>query len=333
MGLNLDELRKDFDNMSHRQSGTFIPPDGDSIIRILPSWDPLFPNRFYKKVGKHNIFGEKYFCPKDTTEQPCPLCEQRYRLYKSAKFRPEDATLAKELKSIQRFYWNVIVRGQEQKGVQKFECGSKLADKIMNIILNELKRDITDPEQGHDLVVNRRMNGEYPDYTNSYIIIQPSPLGNPEWLDHLHNFDKEFVPKSYDELRDVLERSFGPTVAIAPPSMVTMTPPISTVTGQPPIQPPPVQQPTVQPPVQPTVQPPVQPTVQPPVQPAPVQQPVAQPPVQPVAQPPVQPVAQPPVQPVAQPVVATEPVPPVQPVPNSGVTAEEILNMLTVPQK
>ena len=270
MPINLDDLKKEFDQIQNRQTGFFIPQEGESVIRILPSWDSLFPSRIFKKVGRHNIFGEKYICPRETNNEACPICDHVFKLYRSAKQgKPEDANLAKELRAIQRFYWNIVVRGQEDKGVQKFECGSKLTDKIMSIMLKELMRDITDPAEGHDLVVVKKMNGEYPDYTSSYVRLQPSLLGNDEWLDHLNNFDQDFKCKSADELREVLVKALGPTVSIAPPTTITSAPKQFTT---PVYTPPPAQ-------VAPTPQPaPVQAAqvAQPaPVQAAPVQQPQA----------------------------------------------------------
>lgn len=211
MALDLNTLRKQYETLT-KGGDYFSPTDPKTQIRILPPWNNLQTIPF-KKTGYHEILGERYNCPKEIKNEPCPICNKSRSLYKSK--REEDVALARELRAIQRFFFNIIVRGQEEKGVQKFGCGKKITEKIMSIMLNELQRDITDPQDGNDIMIVKTMQGDYPDYSSSYAIHQSSPLNNMKWLQQLHDLDSAFVTKSYDELCAVLDKKLSPTISSA----------------------------------------------------------------------------------------------------------------------
>lgn len=301
MAIDINKLKKQFDAMKGN-SDSFTPSEGETRVRILPPWDRN-SDMFLKKIAYHDIYGERINCPKEINNEPCPICAKVRQLY--ATKREEDAALAKQIRAIQRFFFNIIVRGQESKGVQKFGCGKKLAEKIMNVVTVELGKDITDPVNGHDFVIVKTMNGDFPDYSSSYVVFQESVLGNEEWLTKKYDMDREFSCKSYDELRDIIEKRMGPTVTsqYAPTgSTVAATRPQAVA------QPRPVVQPQVAQP-QPVIQP--QPAAQV-IQPQPVQTTT-------VAAPAPQ---------VAPTTVQTAPATAMAPAGNKAMSADEILGML-----
>lgn len=301
MAIDINALKSQFATMT-KGSDSFVPGEGETRIRLLPPYDRTSPMPM-KRMGYHDVYGDRILCPKETNNEPCPICSKVHQLYKSK--REEDLALAKQLRAVHRFYFNIIVRGQEGKGVQKFGCGSKLTGKIINIITNELQKDITDPAHGHDIMIVKTIRGDFPDYSTSYAIFQESRLGGTEqffameqeWLDKRFDLDKEFICKSFDEIRDIIEKRLGPTVSTAyvpqPQPQVSAPRPAPIA----PVAPAPVAQPT--------------PVAAVPVQPAPVA-------VQPAPQ-------------VAAPVAA-----PVQPAPapttaapqNKSLSADDILSML-----
>jgi hypothetical protein len=202
MKLIFEDMEKEIQT----KSISYQFPEGSSQIRILPPWreDLTIP---FKKMAYHTIGDEHVNCPKRTAQLPCPVCERVARLYKSQD--PERQSLAKELKAVERFYVNAIVRTKEYDGVRKIGVGKKLIEKIVHIMKHELGKDITDPEHGHDIVIVKKLSGSYPDYSNSHPVLKESPLGNPEWLLNLPDLDKEFDLKSYDDLLSILNRYFG----------------------------------------------------------------------------------------------------------------------------
>lgn len=222
MALNLDDLKGHFNaglgGSSSQDSGTFTPEDGETQIRLLPPWDSL-TNKLFKKVGYHSIEGaNRILCPREIDNNPCPICEVVFKLYKSK--RDEDIARAREWRAVRRFFWNIVVRSEESKGVQKFGCGIKLAQRINDIIFKELNKDITDPDTGHDLMLVKQKIGDFPDYSRSYPIHSPSPLGNKEWLDDLYDLDADFVPRSYADLKELIEQQLSPSAVVAVPTTV-----------------------------------------------------------------------------------------------------------------
>jgi hypothetical protein len=227
MALNLDDLKGHFNTglggSSSSDKETFQPDDGETLIRLLPPWDKL-SNKLFKKVGYHTIEGmNRLLCPREIDNQPCPICEVVFKLYKSKN--EQDIVKAKDWRAVRRFFWNIIVRNDEGSGVQKFGCGIKLAQRINDIIFKELGKDITDPDNGHDIMLVKQKIGDFPDYSRSYPIHKPSPLGNLAWLQELHDLDRDFVPRSYAELKEIIENQLHPTTVAVTTTVHEITQP------------------------------------------------------------------------------------------------------------
>jgi hypothetical protein len=179
--------------------------EGDTYIRILPNADA--EKHFFLKSGFHKIMGEYYNCPKEYKNAKCPICEYVSKLYKSQNI--EDLELAKELKKTKRFYYNVIVRGTEDKGVRVLTSGIKLFEKIIGACANPEIGDITDLNEGFDFKVNKRMKDGYWNYDLSEASRRASPISTDpikakEWMSNLFDLDKEVTLLSYPELKEIL---------------------------------------------------------------------------------------------------------------------------------
>jgi len=182
--------------------------EGDTHIRILPSADP--EKHFFLKSGFHKIMGEYYNCPKEYKNSKCPICEYVSKLYKSQSI--EDLELAKELKKTKRFYYNVVVRSAEDKGVRVLTSGIKLFEKIIGACANPEIGDITDLNEGYDFKVQKRMKDNYWNYDLSEAARKATPLSaDPAkakaWMGSLFDLDKEVTLLSYIELKEVLDNA------------------------------------------------------------------------------------------------------------------------------
>ena len=65
----------------------------------------------------------------------------------------ESVKMAKNLMARQRFFSPVIVRGEEEKGVRLWGYGKMAYKELISLALNPDYGDITDPENGTDLVI------------------------------------------------------------------------------------------------------------------------------------------------------------------------------------
>ena len=62
--------------------------------------------------------------------------------------------MAKSLMARQRFFSPVIVRGQEDQGVKIWGYGKTVYEQLLNLVLNPEYGDITDPQEGTDLLLS-----------------------------------------------------------------------------------------------------------------------------------------------------------------------------------
>ena len=109
-----------------------------------------------------------------------------------------------------RCYAAVIVRGEEDKGVQIWSFGKTVYQTLLNYMLDEDYGDITDPEEGFDIKVNCT---KPPGRQYAMTEVRPRPRSTPlsktakqakEWLDNIPNPDEMFSCKSYEELSGII---------------------------------------------------------------------------------------------------------------------------------
>ena len=178
MTLDFDKIRAEFEKLQASEKGggggDFINnfyqiPEGDSTVRILPrneGWDDH--KQFYAETKIHRVpIGngqtKNVHCLK-THDEPCPLCDAYYALWK-APYNNED--LARQIKPRARYYMNVVDRQDEDSPVKILSVGIILFKKIINTILDEDFGDITDVETGRDFRLNKVMEGPWPKYDQS----------------------------------------------------------------------------------------------------------------------------------------------------------------------
>ena len=221
------------------------------VVRICP---PRMGSKFFYTIRTHKVGNSSFQCCKEIINQKwsgnCILCSQWGKFY-SEYFEKEECdpmawfasaaqgtTLGKttkprfypgtidefkqhmtDLKPIERYYFNVIIRGEEELGVRKWSCGKPIYNVILEGMLGNPKNvnvpvlgDITDPKKGYDLHVR---NGLYrSDIVNTSAQFLPtSPLGTrsqiKRWFDQLYDLTALRHLKSDEEMLSALENTFG----------------------------------------------------------------------------------------------------------------------------
>ena len=135
------------------------------------------------------------------------------------------------IKPNERYYFNIIVRDEEERGVVKWSCGKTIYTKILEgIVGNESNPnvprlgDITDPKKGYDLHIRKIVkNGGgshgWPDYSASQFL-PSTPLGKPKqiklWLSQLHDLSALRILSSKESMESALEDVFGYLGAVNP---------------------------------------------------------------------------------------------------------------------
>lgn len=229
--LNMDEMKKLFDEEVNKKKSmddryVNIADNATTKVRILPSNLP--GRQFFVKSGFHKVGEEYVTCPKLSKGLRCPICEKVAQLYKSKD--AADLELARMLKAKKKFYFNAIVRGEEDKGVRILTTGIKLYEKILSSIVNPEIGDITDPINGYDFNITKKMKGEYWNYDDSEAARKQSKLSEDqnmitEWINKQQDLESQVSLLTYDELKKKLVDYFSSgtesveTVSVAAPAI------------------------------------------------------------------------------------------------------------------
>ena len=153
MGINLDKMKQKLaaaQGKGEKKSDFWRPQEGENVIRILPSpdEDPFKEHHFHYNLGNRSGF----LCPKRNFGDDCPVCNFATKLFNEGS--PESVQQAKSLFARQRFFSPVLVRGQESEGVKVWGYGKTVYETLLSLVLNPDYGDITDPEDGTDLVLS-----------------------------------------------------------------------------------------------------------------------------------------------------------------------------------
>lgn len=211
MALNLDAIRKKLNQLNGQgksKVSMWKPEENtESTVRLISFPDndgqPFKERYFYYGIGKQrgllapNQFGK-----------PDPIQELINKLREEGS--KESYDLAKKLYPSMRVYAAVIVRGEEEKGVQIWAFGKKVYTSLINFILDEDYGDITDPFTGRDIrVTSTKVPGKTYADTDVRVRGKETKLAESDdqmkkWLDNIPDVDEMFQLKSYDELESII---------------------------------------------------------------------------------------------------------------------------------
>jgi len=187
-----DDAATEEDEELKRGSGDFrrIEP-GKVRVRFLPP--PPGQRNPWKKVFQHFVKppgrGEDpivFPCPKREANRPCPICRHADRLFRTGAQADKD--LAFDLYPNMRIFAEVVVRGEEDRGVQILPFGKMIYGKLMKIRRDpDSGGNFTHPLHGFDIIIEREGTGKRDTRYDTRTVMQQSPLGTPEqmelWLD------------------------------------------------------------------------------------------------------------------------------------------------------
>lgn len=183
------------------------PSVGEYKIRILPSkqaseGSPFIERWFYYIGNERGILSPKQF------GKPDPIDDLIRKLY--ATKDPQDREQAKKLSAKMRCYAPVVVRGEEDKGVQVWSFGKIVYQRLLSFFLDAEIGDITSPTEGFDLVVKitQQPGKQFADTTVD-AARRPTRLSDNDetsqkWLDNIPNIDELYKQKSTEEIKAVL---------------------------------------------------------------------------------------------------------------------------------
>jgi len=211
MGIDLEKMKAKRDALENRGNGPSIfwrPEDGETTIRLLPTsdGDPFKEYWFHYNLGKNPGF----LSPKKNFGEEDPLNDFIRQLYNERS--EESVKMAKNLSARQRFFSPVIVRGEEDKGVRLWGYGKMAYKDLLNLVLNPEYGDITDVNEGTDLVINygKPVGAQFPQTTITPRR-KPSPaageMETADLLEAIPDFSEVFesARKTPEEIQAMLD--------------------------------------------------------------------------------------------------------------------------------
>ena len=181
--------------------------EGRNVVRILP---PKDDGKYYFGTRQHFVPGDAgknlpIVClrddPKRQDAKVCPLCQYVAELRESG-----DKKLVDDLVGKSRYYMNIIDKNAEKEGNQVLGCGPRMHLDILGVFSDpDVNMDITDPESGVDVIVQRVGTGKRGTRYTVHARIQSlnSPVDfDPEQLVDLNSL---VMQVSFEELEGMVE--------------------------------------------------------------------------------------------------------------------------------
>lgn len=242
-GFNNEEYLAKFVRMPERE--------GFVLMRFLPrkKGTKLFcATRTHTLMNPVTKQKRAYHCPKvlEQVERQgkivpmwkgdCIICKYYSDLWQkseglSGKEQENMQNKARDIKPVERYYYNVIVRQEkdgktgeitQNAGPKIYSCGKQVHAKIMRAMVGDKSAgevalgDITHPVNGRDFKVVKKLtksgSREFPNYDFSKFESE-SPAGTPEnldkWLENLNDIQALRKLKTTEELRHALRVHLG----------------------------------------------------------------------------------------------------------------------------
>jgi hypothetical protein len=211
MALDFDAIKRKLDRLSGNNKSRNVmwkPEEGTkSTIRLMSFADndgqPFKELMFYYNIpGQRGLLAPSQFGKRD------PIQELIDKLRNEGT--KESYEMAKKLYPKMRVYAPVIVRGEEDKGVQIWSFGKLVYQALLSLMMDEDYGDITDLKTGTDITVTcSKAPGQQWAKTEVLPKRKSSALSTDkdqikEWTGGIPDLTSMFPVKSYDELSNII---------------------------------------------------------------------------------------------------------------------------------
>lgn len=198
------------------------PKEGIQSVRIVPyKFNPDSP--FIELQFYYNLGGKHYLAP-CTFGKPDPIQETVETLRSSGS--NEEKNIAAKLSPTTRTYAPVIVRGEEERGVRFWGFGVQVYKQLLKLITDPEWGDITSMTEGNDIKiefhkVSKKIGKDGKSFPETTITPLPrrTPVVDPSRRDLMELVKDQtdilqiFPLKSYDELKDAVDKWLHPNAA------------------------------------------------------------------------------------------------------------------------
>lgn len=231
MALDINAIKGRLNKLQNTQRKSDLlwkPKPGKTQVRIVPyKFSP--ENPFIELYFHYNLNNKTYLSP-ISFDRPDPIVEFAEKLKRTGD--QDDWKAAKAMEPKLRTFVPIIVRKQEEKGVQFWGFGKTVYQEILGYIADPDYGDITDPKIGRDITIDYvSAEDGGTSYPTTTIRVKPNTSLLTEDKEKLTKFldgqtaiTELYSELSYDELKNILEGWLNPEKKddIAPKSMGTI---------------------------------------------------------------------------------------------------------------
>lgn len=185
---NIDTVRRVFAGIDS-ENKWWKPKVGDNVIRILPS-NREDGNFAYHSIQHHGfkVDGQARAFPcMGAFGKPCPVC--KVISYYDTETDPDIKDVLNNISPRHAYLMNIIDRKNTEK-VQIFSAAKTVMREIMQYMNDEEYGDITDPEEGRDVKINRVGEGLATKYSTR-VSPKTSHVNMDGWEDLMFNLEAE----------------------------------------------------------------------------------------------------------------------------------------------
>ena len=211
MALDFDAIKRKLERLSgnnRSQNVMWKPQEGEEHSVRLISFPDNDGQPFKELMFYYNIPGQRGLLAPSQFGDRDPVQELINKLRDEGT--KESYEMAKKLYPKMRVYAAVVVRGEEDKGVQLWGFGKLVYQKLLGIMLDEDYGDITDPIDGRDIkVICTKPPGQQWAKTEILPRGRSSVLSKDkkqakQWMTSIPDTGTIFKTKSYDELSKIV---------------------------------------------------------------------------------------------------------------------------------
>ena len=190
--------------------------EGKFVIRFVPSkFNTQYP---FQEVFLHYGFAKFPIYALTNWGEPDPIVEFAKKLRNTNE--SENWSLAKKVDPKMRIFAQVIVRGEEEKGVRLYEFGKQQYQQLLSLADDEDYGDFTDINEGFDFTIDAAI-GDIGGRQGLKSVIRPKRKSTPlskdadlvkKWLETQNNILdlQERFKKKFEDLKVILQNWLEP---------------------------------------------------------------------------------------------------------------------------
>lgn len=189
-----EKVQKKLKELERRKQQYWRPDQGVSTIRILPSWKGDNEEFYFETAVHYGVGPNQRSIPCNRVlKKRCPICDRADRMLERD---PDNQAVADDLRPTERVNMNIIVRGEEDIGVQVWSATPRLLQELLGYFSDADYGDFTDPQDGFDVQLRRKGEGKMNTRYVLRLVRHPSPVGVRNWRGGLKNLERLSKPLS-----------------------------------------------------------------------------------------------------------------------------------------